>query len=251
LDKRIITASVIFLLIGLGLGYYVADTAYKAQINQLESEVPEVKVLNRTNENIVERTVNIVAVDEDNQGVLSTLTVDLTPGNGEIFVKSGPLIGFDFQNAQIDAVRAAANFTNLSIDEEGNGIKNLHTHFKVSGEADEKVVISRVDGPSAGAAAAIATIAALTEENMQNDVVITGTISPDGSIGFVGGVMEKAKAAEDANMDLFLVPEGQNANINGKWRPMSYLKSYASNHGWDLEIKEVSNLKEATQYFYE
>ncbi|MFP4006348.1 MAG: S16 family serine protease, partial [Candidatus Hadarchaeia archaeon] len=69
---------------------------------------------------------------------------------------------------------------------------------------------------------------------IRNGVVITGSISPDGEIGPVGGVKEKAEAAEAANMEIFLVPEGQSVSTPR-----------------DLEIREVSNLNEATDYFYE
>lgn len=251
MNKKIIAASAVFLLIGLGVGYCAADFTYKSQIDQLESEVLEKEVLNRViEENIVEKTTNIVAVNKSGEGILATLTVDLTPGTGEIFVKSDPIIGFDFQNAQVDAVKAAANFIDLPMNEKEEGIPNLHTHFKISGETDEEVNISRVDGPSAGAAAAIATIAALRNENIRKDVVITGTISPDGSIGLVGGVKEKAEAAEAADMELFLVPEGPTVYVDNEWKPVSYLESYAADQGWDMEIKEVSNLEEATKYFY-
>ncbi len=250
MNKKIIAASTVFLLIGLGVGYCAVDFKYKSKIDQLESEAFEKEVFSRVSENIVEKTTNIVAVNKTGEGILATLTVDLTPGNGEIFVKSGPIIGFDFQDAQIDAVRAAANFTNLPMNEKEKGFPNLHTHFKISGETDKEVEISRVDGPSAGSAAAIATIAALRNDNIRKDVVITGTISPDGSIGLVGGVKEKAKAAEAADMELFLVPEGPTVYVDNEWKPISYLESYASDQGWDMEIKKVSNLEEASKYFY-
>ncbi len=209
------------------------------------------EVLNRISENVIQRRTNIVAVNEGGNGVLAILTVDLTPGEGGVFVRTRPLIGFDFQDAQIKAVRAAAKFTNLPIDETGDGIEDTHTHFTVSAETDEKVIISQIDGPSAGAAAALVTVAALEGENIRHDVVITGTISEDGSIGLVGGIMEKAKAAENADMKPFLVPEGQTIKVNEEWKPITYLKSYASEQGWNMEIKEVSDIEEGTEYFYE
>ena len=64
-------------------------------------------------------------------------------------------------------------------------------------------------GPSAGAALTIATIAALKHDSIRSDVVITGTINADGTIGQIGGVLEKAQAAKDIGAKLFLVPVGQ------------------------------------------
>ncbi len=250
MNKKIIAASIISLLIGVGLGFYATSSAYRSQSNQLESKGSEIDLANRINENIIERTTNIVAVNDDDEGTLGTLTVELTPGNGEIFSRTEPLIGFDFQDAQINAVKAAANYTNLPRDEETEGITNMNTHFTVSAKTSENVAISRIDGPSAGATAALTTVAALNDENIRKDAVMSGTISPDGSIGSVGDIMEKAKAAEAAGMNLFLVPEGQTVQINEERQPISHLKSYATEQGWDLEIKEVSNIKEATNYFY-
>lgn len=251
MEKKIIALSVVFLLIGAGTGFYVADFTYRSRINRLESRVSNLEMINRISENVVVRTTNIVAVSRDGQGVLTNLTVDLSPGSGGIFVKTGPLVGFVFQDAQIDAVRAAANFTNFSIDEEGNGIRDIHTHFLITSESGEGVDISSIEGPSAGAAAAILTVAALMGENIRSDVIITGTIRPDGSIGRVGGIMEKAEAAEAAGKELFLVPEGQTLVVDHSREPISHLKSYASEHDWRLEIVEVSDLKEATEYFFE
>ncbi len=251
MNKKIIATSIISLLIGAGLGYFAADFTYRSQINELESKISTQEVLNRISENIIERRTNIVAINGVDEGVLATLTVNLSPGNGGVFCKSRPLMGFDFQGAQINAVEAAANFTDFPLVENDDGFLNMHTHYIVSSKTGEEVFISRIDGPSAGAAAALVTVAALNDENIRKDVVITGTISPDGSIGSVGGVMEKAKAAEAVGMSIFLVPEGQSVKAQGEWRPISYLKSYASEQGWDLEIREVSNIEEATEYFFE
>jgi PDZ domain-containing protein len=39
------------------------------------------------------------------------------------------------------------------------------------------------------------------------EVAVTGTISLDGSVGNVGGVAQKAAAARDQGVELFIVPE--------------------------------------------
>ena len=64
-------------------------------------------------------------------------------------------------------------------------------------------------GPSAGAAMTIATIAAIEGKEVRGDVAITGTIEQDGSVGFVGGIVEKMEAAAQKGVKLFLVPKGQ------------------------------------------
>ena len=42
---------------------------------------------------------------------------------------------------------------------------------------------------------------------------MTGTITPDGGIGPVGGVLQKAEAAAKAGFQTFLIPQGQNTQI--------------------------------------
>ena len=50
-----------------------------------------------------------------------------------------------------------------------------------------------IGGPSAGAAIAVATVAAIEGKNVSKDAVITGTIEEGGYIGEVGAVFEKPK----------------------------------------------------------
>ncbi|MDL5504141.1 MAG: S16 family serine protease, partial [Candidatus Methanoperedens sp.] len=66
-----------------------------------------------------------------------------------------------------------------------------------------------IGGPSAGGALTVATIAAINKWPLKSDVVMTGMINPDESIGPVGGIPFKLKAAAAKNATLFLIPEGQ------------------------------------------
>lgn len=52
-----------------------------------------------------------------------------------------------------------------------------------------------VDGPSAGAMMCLAIMTALDGKEFPDDFAMTGTILPDGTVGLVGGVPEKLKAA--------------------------------------------------------
>ena len=55
----------------------------------------------------------------------------------------------------------------------------------------------RYDGPSAGAVMCLAIMSALDERDFPDDFAMTGALLPDGTIGLVGGVAEKMKAAAD------------------------------------------------------
>ena len=67
-------------------------------------------------------------------------------------------------------------------------------------------VTGPIDGPSAGAILTVGVLAALRNTPLKPGVTMTGTISPDGSVGPVGGVDIKLKAARDAGYDTVLLP---------------------------------------------
>ena len=68
-----------------------------------------------------------------------------------------------------------------------------------------------VGGPSAGLAYAVAIADMLSPRDYADGRIIatSGTIDPDGDVGPVGGIEQKAVAAEDARAQLFLVPVGE------------------------------------------
>jgi PDZ domain-containing protein len=73
---------------------------------------------------------------------------------------------------------------------------------------DVNIDTAHVSGPSAGLAFTLAIIDDLTPGDLTGGrrVAITGTIAPDGSVGPVGGVVQKAVAARSAGATLMLVP---------------------------------------------
>jgi PDZ domain-containing protein len=80
----------------------------------------------------------------------------------------------------------------------------VHHHFPIGVNIDTE----HVSGPSAGLAFTLAIIDDLTPGDLTGGrrVAITGTIEPDGTVGPVGGVEQKAVAARNAGATLMLVP---------------------------------------------
>jgi PDZ domain-containing protein len=69
-----------------------------------------------------------------------------------------------------------------------------------------------VGGPSAGLAFALEVMERLGHDvDHGRRVAATGEIEPDGRVGAIGGVKQKTFGALDANVDVFLVPAGENA----------------------------------------
>ena len=214
-------------------------------------------------ENVQGASVHIAAVRRDGLGIVCNLTVRVIPnGEGSILVDTYPLLGFDFQYSHWIAVEVAAARANVLLDDDGVGIKGADVLFKVIPPGEGVVEVQAIDGPSAGAATTVATVAALENRKVRDDVVLTGTISRDGRIGSVGGIFEKAKAAHEAGASLFLVPPGQSTITKYRWEEFSRgryilrpvridLNEYAQQQGWGLEIREVGTIEDAIKMMLE
>jgi hypothetical protein len=63
-----------------------------------------------------------------------------------------------------------------------------------------------VDGPSAGAGVCLAILSALDGRDFPQDCAVTGAIMPDGTIGGVGGIAAKLRAAARAGVRRVLIP---------------------------------------------
>jgi hypothetical protein len=129
------------------------------------------------------------------EGTMMQVTVDIKPGYGRVLVETKPLMGVVFQDAANTAVVAAENYT-------GCDLSGSDIIFSVEASAE----VPEVDGPSAGALMTTLIIAALENITLPDEVTMTGTISPDGHIGEIGGIMEKAKAAKEDNKRIFILP---------------------------------------------
>lgn len=70
--------------------------------------------------------------------------------------------------------------------------------------------VEGVGGPSAGLVFSLSIIDKLTPDDLTGgkNVSVTGTISPEGKVGAIGGLKQKLAAAQNDGSELFLVPEG-------------------------------------------
>ncbi len=197
-----------------------------------------------------ETMLNVPAVDNEGNGIVTILKVEAQDGEGRVLTDINSLLFWvDTQYSIRTAQRVAQNFTHINIS-------NVDLIYTIETNA------SLIEGPSAGAAMTIVTIAALENRTLNESVMITGTINPDGTIGPVGEVMTKAKAAKNAGAELFLVPSGQGkysitkpvekcsrigflttCNIEYKTEKVDITE------GAGIEVREVDNIEEAFKYF--
>jgi len=141
--------------------------------------------------------INLVAVDEEGNGVITPLSVEVEPGDGKVLTNIEKLLFWvDTQYSIQVAKQVAENITKINTN-------NVDITYSLVTNA------TLIGGPSAGASLTVATIAALENKQIKDDVMLTGGVNPDGTIGQVGGVLEKAKAAKEVGIKVFLVPEGQ------------------------------------------
>ena len=93
------------------------------------------------------------------------------------------------------------------------------------------------DGPSAGAVMTVGFAALFKGDRIRRGIALTGTIRNDGTIGPVGGIPDKIRAAVREGYRTILIPEGQ--RNDPQWN--------IDRLAWDLnvEVKEVSRIEEA------
>ena len=69
-------------------------------------------------------------------------------------------------------------------------------------------IFGSVDGPGTGGLTTVGVIAAIRGDHIKDDVTMTGTINPDGTIGPAGGIPQKIQGAVRAGKKTVLIPYG-------------------------------------------
>ncbi|MEM5836509.1 MAG: S16 family serine protease [Candidatus Aenigmatarchaeota archaeon] len=242
MEKEAILISIFVLACLLFLHSYLSTKEVKVEF------VPSVKEALPSKGNVVR--MKIPAVDNEGNGVMTTLVVEAVEGKGRVLTDINHLLFFiDTQNSIQIAKNVAERITGINTSKI-DLIYQIETNASVIG------------GPSAGAALTIATIAALQNKSLNEKVSITGTINLDGTIGVVGGIEEKARAVKEEGMEIFLVPKGQGVQITytpkrecRKIGPILYCtteylpKKVDVSESVGITVKEVSNVEEALKYF--
>ncbi len=131
-----------------------------------------------------------------NGGEISQFSVQIKNGSGNIYTSINPKVDESTQISQEIASFVGFRHANKSQEE-------CDVFFGIS----ERAGLASVNGLSGGAGMALGVIGALQNRSIRQDLAITGTIEPDGSIGSVGGLFEKAQAAKASNLTYLIVPK--------------------------------------------
>ncbi len=102
---------------------------------------------------------------------------------------------------------------------------------------------SPVGGPSAGLAYTLTIMDEMTGGNMLKgvDIAATGTISPGGQIGPIGGLVQKTYSVMASDAKIFFVPDGQSSQT---------YKTIFKIAGTKLKIYKVSTLTQVIKYLH-
>ncbi len=115
---------------------------------------------------------------------------------------------------------------------------DVNFNFDVSGP---------IDGPSAGAILTVGVLAILKETPLKPSVTMTGTVSPDGSIGTVSGIAAKMRAAADNGFDTVVLPHlATTVQPTGEGERVDTVK-YGKSLG--LTVALVQNVSQAYEIF--
>ena len=199
--------------------YQKQTSQIQQQINSLDAQKEQLEKLkaqmemNLSTPNFTSSSKSITAVavrpimttdgffqDVTYKGTIMNITVDIRDGTGLVLVNTDIPTGVDFQTSAKTAVKVAQKYTSANLAK-----KDII--FSIT--ANNTGELQAVDGPSAGMAMTVLLVKEILDQPINDKVLLTGTIEPDGSLGKVGGVAEKASAAGEFGAKTFVVPKGQ------------------------------------------
>lgn len=118
-------------------------------------------------------------------------------------------------------------------------------------EPDVQVKTEEIGGPSAGLMFTLEIYNQLTKEDLTKgyDIAGTGTISPDGTVGPIGGIQQKIVAADKSGAEIFLAPN-ENGLSTSSGESTNYQEAMKAAHDIDTKMKivPIDTFDEAVKY---
>lgn len=185
-------------------------------------------------------TIHALAVS-GNQGAVINITITAIKGlpsylGGNVYVSAMPLPigegGTFISSSQIAAFVA----TTIA----GQSLYNYDFLINVNSSTIE------IGGPSASGYMTVGIYALITNSSLNPSVVMTGMIMPDGTIGPVGGIPDKIRAAAQLGYKTVLIPYGQQNYVTSSGQVINLIEL-----GKELGINviPVATIYQAIQYF--
>jgi len=180
----------------------VSGLQSKIQVNELR--IQELSGFDSGSHRIVVSQYGL-GVDQSNQGTVFPIKVEIIElGTGILSVDINN-VQYEpgFQSAVRAAAAAAAHYSGESISDKDIIVRFAYEDSRFGGEP------VKVDGSSAGAIIAAMIAAGLSDKEIKSSILVTGSISEDGTVGRIGSLEEKVIAADTFGAEAMLVPESQ------------------------------------------
>jgi Lon-like protease len=204
------------------LGYEVPRTGKGAQVVAVDPESPAAGTL-EVGDVITAIDGTPVTLSEE----IGPLVRDRTPGEPVTMTVTR---GDEERTVTVDT-RAAADGEFEGQAQVGIATQTLDLQYDFP--VDITIDTGKVGGPSAGLAFTLTIIDEMTPGSLTAgaNIAVTGTIQPDASVGEIGGIEQKAAAAQDAGATLFIVPAAEAGE--------------ARRYAGDMDVVGVENLDDA------
>lgn len=179
------------------LGYDVPISITGQMVTEVQDGFPA--------EGVMEAGDTIVAIDGeriDDPTDLQRLLDDEHPGD-DVAITVLPLSGTGEEEVELTLAASPED-----VEQGVMGVIVQPTGMDFDFPIEASFDTGAVGGPSAGLAFTLGLIDLLTPGELTGgvSVAVTGTIEPDGSVGPIGGAGQKAAAAREAGVEVFLVP---------------------------------------------
>lgn len=148
------------------------------------------------------------------------------------------------KNKEKEIILALKQFDNSS-EKAGIGIVPVDDK-EIIVEPEVRVETEKIGGPSAGLMFSLEIYNQLTEDDLTagREIAGTGTISPDGTVGRIGGIEQKIIAADKAGAEIFLAPSENGAEDSNYEAAVRTAKDI----GTKMKIVPIDNFDEAVDY---
>ena len=240
--------------------YNALQIRYNGLLQQLQNITERQKI---SNSNLHTGSISSVAVypivqsdgffqTTSYNGTILKITVDIRDGTGLVLANTAIPEGVNFQNSARIAAQVAQNVTGVDLSK-----KDIIFSITTNNQN-----MQAVDGGSAGGAMTVLLASTILGKSINNHILMTGTIQPDGMIGPIGAVLEKAEAAANYGAKTFLVPLGQGTVeeqsctqtnqgyfVYRSCSPKEESLSSIMENKYGMKVIEVGNINEVLKYF--
>lgn len=158
--------------------------------------------------------------------------------------RAGPP-GFELDLATIEAQGAGAMWEAATAS--AAMVATLYSGVDPASISMDFTITAPIDGPSAGGILTVGLLAALRNQDLLEGVTMTGTITPEGSIGPVGLVKTKIESAVREGYATILIPPQTRMSYDPETETEIDLVTYGSELG--VEVIPVGTVSEAYERF--